>query len=264
MESEKSVGTILRETRLSKGISLVDVEKISNVRARYLEAIENDDYDKLPGEVFVRGIIRNYGNYLGLDGLELVNMYKAGRAGVSVDKVRSSGIREADRVRLNVQLRNTRDIGSGTGKFELSSLPLRQIIAGLLVIVILCAGYFAVPAALDYFKSQPQAEPKQEQQAIIEQAEPAPQAVPYAVSDKVLVEMEASGQCWLEVNADGAEAFAGMLNSRDKKSFEAKDKLIIKYGNIGVMKVSVNGQQVDLQGEHGVAVKTYTRENNAK
>ena len=50
-----------------------------------------------------------------------------------------------------------------------------------------------------------------------------------------------------------------MLQAKDKKVYEAKDKLIIKYGNIGVMKITVNGEPVNLQGEHGVAVKTYTR-----
>ena len=71
--------------------------------------------------------------------------------------------------------------------------------------------------------------------------------------------MEASGSCWTEVTADGKEIFAGMLQAKEKKTFEAKDKLIVKYGNIGVMNIKVNGEPVNLNGEHGVAVKTYLR-----
>ena len=52
-----------------------------------------------------------------------------------------------------------------------------------------------------------------------------------------------------------------MLNAKDKRTFEAKDKIVVKYGNIGAMKLIVNGQPVDLKGEHGVAVKTYLRAN---
>ena len=70
--------------------------------------------------------------------------------------------------------------------------------------------------------------------------------------------MEATDNCWLEVKADGKEIFAGMMKAKDKRTFEAKEKLVVKYGNIGVMKIAFNGKNVDLQGEHGVAVKTYT------
>ncbi|MDO4921971.1 MAG: DUF4115 domain-containing protein [Phascolarctobacterium sp.] len=253
MDTEKTVGAILREARLAKGLSLAEVEKGTSIRSRYLEAVEKEEYDKTPGEVFLKGIIRNYGNYLGLNGPELVDMYKAAAAGVAKDSVRSAGIREVDKVRLNIQLKEKRDIGSGTGRVELPSFSVRQCLAGLAVVVVLAGGYFAVPQAIDYFKNRPQSVPAAEEQ------KPAPVATTSAVLDKVVVEMEANGSCWLEVNADGKEIFAGMLQPKDKKSYEAKDKLIIKYGNIGVMSVKVNGEPVDMQGEHGVAVKTYNR-----
>ena len=80
-----------------------------------------------------------------------------------------------------------------------------------------------------------------------------------AVLDKVTVDLEAEGDCWLEASADGKELFAGILHAKESKHFEAKDKLIVKYGNIGVVRIKVNGEAVDLKGEHGVAVKTYLR-----
>lgn len=251
MDNEKTVGTILREAREAKGYSLADVERETSIRSRYLEAVENDEYDKTPGEVFVKGIIRNYGNFLGLDGMELVTQYKASAAGVAAEAARSKGIREVEKVRLNIQLKDKRDIGSGTGKFEMPKLPVKQIAAGVACVAVLAAGYFAIPAAIDYAKNLPKDEPKQVEQA-------KPESKPAAVADKVTVELEAEGSCWLEASADGKEIFAGMMQAKDKKSFEAKEKLVIKYGNIGAMKIRVNGEPVDLKGEHGVAVKTYT------
>ena len=41
---------------------------------------------------------------------------------------------------------------------------------------------------------------------------------------------------------------AGILHAKESKHFEAKDKLIIKYGNIGVVRIKVNGEAVDLKG----------------
>ena len=74
MDTEKTVGTLLREARLAKGLSLAEAEQATSIRARCLEAIEKDEYEKAPGEVFLKGMLRNYGNFLGLDGLELVHM----------------------------------------------------------------------------------------------------------------------------------------------------------------------------------------------
>ncbi len=256
MDNEKTVGMILKEARQSKGLSLADVEKGTSVRSRYLEAVENDEYDKTPGDVFLKGIIRNYGNFLGLNGPELVDAYKASSAGMAAEAVRSKGIREVEKVRLNIQLKEKRDIGSGTGRFELPHIPVKQCLAGLGAVAILAAGYFAVPAAVDYVKNMPKDEPKQEQ--ALQEKQPVQEAAPVAL-DKVVLDMEAMGDCWLEVSADGKEVFSGMLQNKDKKTFEAKDKLIVKYGNIGVIKMKVDGKDVDLRGEHGVAVKTYAR-----
>ncbi len=259
MDNEKTVGMILKEARQSKGLSLADVEKGTSIRSRYLEAVENDEYDKTPGEVFLKGMIRNYGNFLDLDGPALVDAYKASAAGMAAEAVHSQGIREVEKVRLNIQLKDKRDIGSGTGRFEMPQLPVKQCLAGLAVVAVLAAGYFAVPAAIDYAKNMPKDEPKQAQQVNTDKATHGAAAT----LDKVTVEMEAEGACWLEVTADGKEIFAGTLQPKDKKTFEAKDKLIVKYGNIGVIKMKVNGEAVDLKGEHGVAVKTYTRANSA-
>ncbi|MGM9561497.1 MAG: helix-turn-helix domain-containing protein [Phascolarctobacterium sp.] len=255
MDTEKTVGTLLREARLAKGLSLAEAEQATSIRARYLEAIEKDEYEKTPGEVFLKGMLRNYGNFLGLDGLELVHMYKASAVGKPKDAVKSTGIREVDKVKLNIQLKNPRDVGSGTGKLELPKLPsidMRQVLAGVAVLVVLAGGYFAIPKAIDYFQNRPQAV------AAVEKKEEPSAKKPAAAWDKVQVNLEATGDCWLEVQAEGKEIFAGMLKAKDKKTFETKEKLIVKYGNIGVVKIVFNGEPVDLQGQHGVQVKTYT------
>lgn len=261
MDTEKSVGTLLREARLAKKLSLAEAEQGTSIRRRYLEAIENDEYDKTPGEVFLKGMLRNYGNFLGLNGPELVQLYKASTTGMRKESARSTGIREVDKVKLNIQLKNPRDIGSGTGKLELPKLPklpsfdMRQILAGVAVLVVLTGGYVGIPKVIEYFQNRPVAVTSVEKKE-------APAAKPAVAWDKVQVQMEATDNCWLEVKADGKEIFAGMMKAKDKRTFEAKEKLIVKYGNIGVMKLVFNGEPVDLQGQHGVQVKTYTLNGN--
>lgn len=252
MEGSKSVGAILREAREAKQLSLIDIEKAINVRSLYIKAIEDEEFDKAPGDVFVRGIIRSYGNYLGLNGMELVALYRGSSAG---EAARAAAIREVENVKMNIQLKEKRDIGAGRDGFSMPQfkLPLREIAAGVGALAIMAAGYFTVPKIIDYMHSAPAV---QETGAI---EAPAPTQTPAVPLDKAVVEMEATGDCWLEVTADGKEVFAGMLYDKDKKTFEAKDKLVIKYGNIDVMKVVYNGKPVDLSGQHGVVLSTYTK-----
>ena len=269
MENVNSVGSILKEARIKKGLSLIDAEKATTIRCYYLDALEQDEYYKLPEEVFIKGMIRNYGNFLGLNEPKLVDLYKAEKAGTAVEKVKSKGIREVENVKMNISLKQHRSAGSGPEAYQGPSSNkqalAKQIFAGFLGVVVLVGGYVGIPKAMEMLNSKNEVKTT----AVIEVATPATtkandatnkQAAELApVVENVVVEMTAHGKCWLEVSADGVSIFEGMLSAQDTKTFEAKDKLIVKYGNVGVMEVKVNGQPVSMQGEQGVAIKTYTR-----
>lgn len=255
----ESIGQILKTARIEKNLTLEDIEKATSIRCKYLQAIEEDNFAETPGEVFVKGIIRTYGNYLGLDGLELVNMYKASKTGQLIDDIKSEGIREVNNVKLNISLKPQKNIGDGSS-FSMSPnrFPLKKILIGVAAAVVIGCGYLGAGKLMDMLPAgsdNDMATTVSSTQGTVKPVEKPVQAI----ADKIVVDMQANDQCWLEVKADGKEVFVGMLQNGDKKVFEAKDKLIIKYGNIGAMKVIVNGQPADLTGEHGVSVKTYTR-----
>lgn len=70
------LGDLLREAREAKGISLQQVEKITNIRVKLLQALEQEAYEELPAPVFVKGFLRNYARALGLDPEQAVALYK--------------------------------------------------------------------------------------------------------------------------------------------------------------------------------------------
>ncbi len=70
------VGTILREARNRRKLDLSEVEAATRIRLRYLRAIEDEEWDVLPGGFYTRGFIRTYASFLGLDGDRLVNDYR--------------------------------------------------------------------------------------------------------------------------------------------------------------------------------------------
>jgi cytoskeletal protein RodZ len=70
------IGTTLREARMRARIDIGEVEAHTKIRAKYLRAIENEEWDLLPGPVYVKSFLRTYGDYLGLDSRMLVDDYK--------------------------------------------------------------------------------------------------------------------------------------------------------------------------------------------
>jgi hypothetical protein len=73
---ERRIGAILREARTRRGIELSEVEEVTRIRLRYLRAIEEENWDALPGGVYTRGFIRTYASFLGLDGDRLATEYR--------------------------------------------------------------------------------------------------------------------------------------------------------------------------------------------
>src|SRR4051794_19092476 len=70
------IGQTLRETRMRKRVDITEVEAGTKIRAKYLRALENEEWELLPGPTFVRTFLRSYADYLGLDSRALVEEYK--------------------------------------------------------------------------------------------------------------------------------------------------------------------------------------------
>ena len=69
------IGDTLREARERQNLSIKDIEKGTSIRALYIEAIEKGEFDKLPGNAYTKGFIRNYANFLKLDADACVRQY---------------------------------------------------------------------------------------------------------------------------------------------------------------------------------------------
>jgi hypothetical protein len=70
------IGATLREARMRARIDISELEAETKIRAKYLRALENEEWDLLPGPTYVKSFLRAYANSLGLDGRLLVEEYK--------------------------------------------------------------------------------------------------------------------------------------------------------------------------------------------
>lgn len=87
------IGSSLREARLRQGLDFPEIEQATKIRAKYLEALEQEQFDILPAETYVKGFLRGYADYLGLDAQlyvdEFTSRYVIGEADPMVRPRRS-------------------------------------------------------------------------------------------------------------------------------------------------------------------------------
>jgi len=120
------IGATLREARMRQRIDISEIESETKIRAKYLRALENEEWDLLPGPTYVKSFLRTYAEALGLDGKLLIEEYKLGHerlSDVEMQPIRPPGAREP---------RRRRRAGSGRGW------------AVLAVVVLLLGGLYAL------------------------------------------------------------------------------------------------------------------------
>jgi len=103
------IGATLREARLRQRIDISEIESETKIRAKYLRALENEEWDLLPGPTYVKSFLRTYAEALGLDGKLLIEEYKLRHerlSDVEMQPIRPPGAREP---------RRRRRAGSGRG-----------------------------------------------------------------------------------------------------------------------------------------------------
>src|SRR3954468_13461894 len=71
-----AIGERLREARMRQKIDIAEVEAATKIRAKYLRALENEEFGLLPGTTFVKTFMRTYAEYLGLDAQLLIEEYR--------------------------------------------------------------------------------------------------------------------------------------------------------------------------------------------
>lgn len=131
------IGATLREARMRARIDIAEIEQATKIRAKYLRALENEEWELLPGPTFVKTFLRTYAEALGLDAKLLVDEYK----------LRHERLADSELRPIAPRARGTgaRPTGGSLGPPRLGSpgggrSPRGPIIAGLLVAILVVLG----------------------------------------------------------------------------------------------------------------------------
>jgi len=74
-ENQSFDGAALRRSRMRRGVELDQISDVTKVTVKYLRYIEDEDFDRLPAEVYVRGFVSAYARAIGLDARRVANTY---------------------------------------------------------------------------------------------------------------------------------------------------------------------------------------------
>lgn len=263
------VGDTLRKERERQGLSIKDIEKGTSIRALYLEAIEKGDHQTLPGEVYAKGFVRNYANFLKIDADACVKQYQDE---ISLNPVASVEATPSDEVRKPA-------FSTGADYHERIEKPHQHqntVLIALMLVIILVGGWLAFGdsmtgtesshnAAGQTASSQTTGKPGQGQSPATAaqpsggQANPA-QAPVVPPGDEIDLHAKFTDRCWMQVVADGQIVYEGTAEAGESMSWKAKDKIEIVAGNAGAVDITQNGTPLGNPGDYGtVAEKVYTR-----
>lgn len=246
-----TLGQELQRLREDRGINLHQIADATHIGVRFLQAIESDTYDILPGGIFNRAFVRKYAKYVGMDEEQALAMYER--------QLEEIGGEEAPRSNY---LR--------AGEFE-EKPPSNSWLLSLIMFVLLGAAAYATAS---YFKAQqtngekivvatptPETTPTPDgggsatpDPSASPGASPTPDTSPSPGASPAItpppggmvVQLTAtSGECWISVKPDGLNTQQALLKAGETKEVMAYEKVLMNLGNYPALNIKVNGRNVN-------------------
>lgn len=234
------VGGTLKKARVQRKLSLADVEEITKIRIKYLEAMEDNNFSVLPPGMYGSAFLRSYARFLDLNADELVAAYREA-AGVAPP----AG--EVDTPEREVRPHRGRSFWG---------------LVAALVIVAAAVGLFSHGA---FFAPSPRVSPSPKAETRqARQVEPAPP--PPAGSQDIaagnpagqgltLVLTATNSYSWYSVTVDNSPPVSGFIYAGQQKHFQGTNNINLILGNAGSVRVEVNGHDLGYLGGQGTVVR---------
>jgi cytoskeleton protein RodZ len=230
--SQSTIGESLRRAREAVPASLFQAAHQTKIRVDFLQAMERDSFRFVPGAAYVKGMLRSYAKWLRLDdeavGAEFDRLY--GDGGPSVKEIVMQPAQRAP--------------GGRGGRWVVAGGVAASV---LVVMSLLGLMHPAGPGVAQPPSSSPRTE------AATTVPGPVAQAAPPAQGQGVAVTVVAGDRCWMRVITDNASApiYIGTMAAGASKDFSASSSIRITFGNLGAVRIQVNGRDLGTPGAQG-------------
>ena len=260
-------GAALRAAREARGLSLQDLSRTTKIGGAVLTALEENNVEKLPATVFTRGFLKSYAREVGLDPDETADLYLAQ---LVPETLAVDGAEARLKVARPAERSEVLAYDDDTSRF----LVERQI--GRLGWVVTAAAVVGLVAYIWSFNSQsstgrPDAEATQQvatdampagaTSTDVDAARAAVTAIETPIGP-LQFQLELQGPCWLAVAADGNPIFARLLQPGEAQTIEFHDELILRVGDPGALRFSMNGREGRPLGRPGEPVDVRITKDN--
>jgi cytoskeleton protein RodZ len=237
-----SFGEKLRKERELRGISLREIAEGTKISVRFLQALEGDRVEVLPGGLFPRAFVKQYALFLGLDVERTV----------------------ADFVAVH---------GEAPPERRAAPAPARRLPVSLGQVFLAAVAVLAIALTFrrgneaERAKAQPTPTPIAAAPAVLptDRVYPSPTVAPVsaAAGDSLVLTMTAQQDCWVEVRADGETVVNRVLAEGESQTFEARGEIVLSVGNAGGLSIRVNDRPALPLGRSGEVRKNIviTRQN---
>jgi hypothetical protein len=236
----QEVGLKLSQCRELRELSLDEAAIRTHIPKRLLEAIELGDLPKLPEPVYIQSFIRQYGNALGLNGVQLASEFPIDP---EIEPKRSFKFRIPGLQVQPVHLYGVYMLLIGGAVYSLSQVTAKSVSQSPVS-----------PAALQGFKASlpnPLNPPGPQLNPVVGPNTVALSPKQVLPSDKsVTVGLKMTDESWVRVVVDGKEAFEGVMNSGQQQTWAGKSRVTVIAGNAGGVVAEYKGQAKAL-GEPG-------------
>jgi cytoskeleton protein RodZ len=268
-----SFGERIKREREMRGVSLEEIAESTKIGKRNLEALETEDFDKLPGGIFNKGFVRAYAKYLGLDEDQAVTDFLAAENAAStgvrlavdpVPALESASGTNGDAAGKKSRKERSRELEAIAARREAekkNNPPLNPSETGnkiwvLVAIVCLVGGAFAwwkyshaEHAAPPVAHRAPVAAPVVVPAPVVSSSSTPKVVAPEnsvadpATQDDGLVHLKvhATQDSWIQVTVDGEAVQDGTLDASTDKTFSGKE-VVFKTGNAGGVELTYNGK----------------------
>lgn len=224
-----SFGDRLQREREMRGITLEEIAEATKIGTRSLRALEEQDFDKLPGGIFNKGFVRAYARYLGLDEEQAVADYltalsEAQAAGKTTRQEPGANDVSPER---DIFLPEVEDSGP-------MRLPLGPIAVVVVVAVLLFSGWrYYTRNGMPNLR-RVRAAAQQPSPPAAKPAAPAdasrPATNPFPAKDGFVVRVKAKEDSWISIVADGKPVMSAVLPKESEKSVHAQQSVVLKIG----------------------------------
>jgi helix-turn-helix protein len=227
------IGNTLREARTRQQLELHDAEQATKVRAKYLRALEEEHFDSLPSQTYVKGFMRTYADYLGLDGQ------------LFVDEYNSRFLVPAAESDVQLRPRRSRARPRREPRVERNAILIALVGIGVVVALVFAAWKFggsSQPTVPNLKQGRPT-------------STPAAHAQPAATTSKLLIRALPSvggrkRTTLLEVrlgSAEGRAVFQGTITNGQRQVFRAR-QLWVSIGSPENVVFQLNGRTLHVGG----------------